>query len=195
MAEEDCFGLVKLGVLTPNKIKKEEVVFGKEERTISNDTTISQFGEENEGLPSKKPRVSAGPTPDVTLSASGDIVTSTDVPINVEVVGLHDGRCGRSYRQHAICGLLVEKGHILQIFFIPRLMVDGKCQKALACHAVKDGVVGCRVGFLRRWTVAHKEDYDGRCIKIVALHEHNPDPAVRRSSYKNCGSAKAIFID
>ena len=97
MAKEDCFRLVKLGVITPNKIKKEEVDFLKNKRTISNDATINSLGKENEGLPSKKPNVQTGPTPDVTLSSSGEIATSLDVPTNVKVVGsLHGSCCGRS---------------------------------------------------------------------------------------------------
>jgi hypothetical protein len=62
------------------------------------------------------------------------------------------GYGGRSCKEHAVCGSVLEEnmaGHLWKV----QVLVDGHEETAIACIWVTDGVDHCRVGFLMRHRV------------------------------------------
>jgi hypothetical protein len=75
------------------------------------------------------------------------------------------------------------------------ISVDGQEQSAIAVYWVTDGIDRCRVGFLRRHLVKHKEDYDGKLGQVVEIMGSSKDKAIRKKSYHYKGWATSVLIE
>jgi hypothetical protein len=73
--------------------------------------------------------------------------------------------------------------------------VNGKEETALAVFWVTDGVDRCKVGFLSRHLVKHKDHYDGKTAQIVEFLETSACPSARAKSHRNKGVARAVLLE
>jgi hypothetical protein len=74
-------------------------------------------------------------------------------------------------------------------------VVNGKEETALAVFWVTDGVDRCKVGFLSRHLVKHKDHYDGKTVQIVEFLETLACPSARAKSHRNKGVARAVLLE
>jgi hypothetical protein len=80
-------------------------------------------------------------------------------------------------------------------FRAEQIEVKGKEETALAVFWVTDGVDQCKVGFLSRHLVKHKDNYDGKTVQIVEFLETSTCPSARAKSHHNMGVARAVLLE
>mgnify|MGYP003390063798 CR=1 FL=1 len=80
-------------------------------------------------------------------------------------------------------------------FRAEQIVVNGKEETALAVFWVTDGVDRCKVGFLSRHLVKHKDHYDGKTAQIVEFLETLTCPSARAKSHCNKGVARAVLLE
>ena len=112
----------------------------------------------------------------------------------VDIVGITKPGSGRSCEEHAICGSLLKHDTLVR-FRAVQINVEGKEETALAVYWVMDGLDRCRVGFLPRHLIKHKEDYDGKLAQVVDLLEESASPSDRAKSKRNYGVCRAVIVE
>ena len=57
------------------------------------------------------------------------------------------------------------------------MMIEGVEQALMSIFGVTDGVNRCRVGFLLKQFLCHKQAYDGRLTQITQFHAKYDSPS------------------
>ena len=174
------------------KQKNEGIVSVKEakneEKNINDATIKRNFGEKvTKNVENVKNQGSNVPQDDGTVAGLGK------PKMNVEIVGLHDGRRGRSCQIHSVCGSQVRVNSILKIKLIT-ISIYGKEEEALGCFSLENGLEKCLVGFLRQHSIKHAINFKNKLVQIVEIHCDSIDKDVRKRSYSMKGSAKAVML-
>ena len=73
--------------------------------------------------------------------------------------------------------------------------MEGREETALAVYWVTDGVDRCKVGFLQRHLVRHKQHYDGKLVQVVEFLTTSESPADRAKSKHCMRICRAVLID
>jgi hypothetical protein len=115
--------------------------------------------------------------------------------IIIEIVGLNAADRGRSCEELTVCGAEVLKINSVVRFRAEQINVNGTEETALAVYWVTDGVDQCKVGFLPRHLIKHKDNYDGKTAQIVEFLETLTCPSARAKSLRNCGIARAALLE
>ena len=114
----------------------------------------------------------------------------------VDVVGINASDRGRSCSVHAVCGSQLvggKHGTILRIREVT-ISINGKDEVALAVHthSLEDEADGCRVGFLRKHLVEHKESYVNKLLQVTKIYSEESECASNRQKhYRNHGCCRA----
>ena len=111
-----------------------------------------------------------------------------------DIVGLKCSDHGRSWEEHTLCSSMLQVNSVVRIR-AEQIDVDGKEETAMACFFVADGIDCCKVGFLPRHLIKHKNDYDGKLAQIVEFLETSDSPSDRARSHRNKGIAQAVILD
>lgn len=114
--------------------------------------------------------------------------------ISVEIVGLKSSDHGRSCEAHTVCGSVLKIDSVVR-FRAEQVYINDKEETALSVYWVTDGVDRCKVGFLPRHLVKHKQDYDGKIAQIVEFLETSESPSDRAKSKRNMGVAVAALLE
>ena len=114
--------------------------------------------------------------------------------IVVDVYGLKEGSRGRSCECHDVCGSVVEIDTCLR-FLAVQIMANNKEETAIAAYWVTDGVDRCRVGFLPRYCVKHKADFDGKLAQVTKLLWNSSNKETKSKSHRNCGVITTALIE
>ena len=112
--------------------------------------------------------------------------------ITVDVVGIQAGDRGRSCEHHDVCGSVLQVDSLVR-FRAVQVVVKGKEETALAVHWATDGIDRCRVGFLPRHLVKHRQDCNGKLAQIVEFLDESDSSSERAKSHRNKGIAKAVL--
>ena len=115
--------------------------------------------------------------------------------IIIEIVGLNAADHGRSCKEHTVCGAEALKIDSVVRFRAEQINVNGTEETALAAYWVTDGVDCCKVGFLPRHLIKHKDNYDGKTAQIVEFLDTSTCPSARAKSLRNCGIARAAILE
>ena len=115
--------------------------------------------------------------------------------IIVEIVGLNASDRGRSCKEHTVCGAEALKIDSVVRFRAEQIDVNGTEETAVAVYWVTDGVDQCKVGFLPRHLIKHKDNYDGKTAQIVEFLENSTCPSARAKSLRNMGIARAALLE
>jgi hypothetical protein len=113
----------------------------------------------------------------------------------IEIVGLNASDHGRSCEEHTVCGAEVLEIDAVVRFKAEQIVVNGKEETALAVFWVTDGVDRCKVGFLPRHLIKHKDNYDGKTAQIVEFLDTSACPSARAKSHRNKGVARAVLLE
>ena len=114
--------------------------------------------------------------------------------IVVDVYGLKEGSRGRSCECHDVCGSVVEIDTCLR-FLAVQIMANNKEETAIAAYWVTDGVDRCRVGFLPRYCVKHKADFDGKLAQVTKLLWNSSNKETKSKSHRNRGVITTSLIE
>jgi hypothetical protein len=115
--------------------------------------------------------------------------------ITVDIVGINASDQGRSCERHACCGCVLEKNSIVRIR-VCQIVVNEEEESALAAYWVTDGVDSCRVGFLCRQLLKHKEEYHGKIAQVVEVFDDKTkSPSDRLKAHRNKGCCRAALIE
>lgn len=115
--------------------------------------------------------------------------------ITVDIVGTAASDRGRSCTNHECCGDVLKEDVVVRIRAV-QIEVDGEEETAMSVVHVTGGVDSCRVGFLRRFMVKHKDEYDGLLCQITEiLGEKSESPSDRAKAHRNKGCCRAVLID
>ena len=112
----------------------------------------------------------------------------------VDIVGICASDRGRNCEEHAVCGSVLEIDTLVR-FRAERIVVDGAEQTALSVFWVTDGVDRCRVGFLPRHLIKHKEHYDGRLGQVIDFLTTSESPGDKAKSHRNKGVCRAVLVE
>jgi hypothetical protein len=113
-----------------------------------------------------------------------------------DIVGLKCSDRGRSCEEHTLCSSMLVQVNSVARIRAEQINVDGKEETAMACFFVADGIDCCKVGFLPRHQIKHKNDYDGKLAQIVEFLETSDSPSDRAArSHRNKGIAQAVILD
>ena len=97
--------------------------------------------------------------------------------VTVDIVGINASDHGRSCKAHKACGSLLELDCVVR-FRVVQLAMEGGEDTGIAVYHVTGGIDGCRVGFLRRHLLKHKEEYDGKLAQVTdILIEESESPS------------------
>jgi hypothetical protein len=122
---------------------------------------------------------------------------ATHLPgIVVEIWEIKKGNCGRSCKEHNVCGKVVEEETLVHLRKV-QMMVGGKEVLAIAAIWVTDKVDCCHVSFLGHHLVVHVNHYDGglvQVMKVLSLDPGHCDLAERCLYHKNHGCALTIIV-
>ena len=113
----------------------------------------------------------------------------------VDVVGIESSNRGRKCEEHDPCGVVVQKDTLLR-FRAVQIDEDGMETTALAAYWVTDGVDRCRVGFLRRHLIPHKDQYDGKLGQVVEVFNNKSEsPSDRAKHKRNMGCCRVAMVE
>ena len=122
--------------------------------------------------------------------------------IVVDIAGINDSSDGRSCEEHECCGTAVAAADVAVRFRtiqLPRETDEAnpRCEAtAIAVHHVTDGVDGRTIGFLRRHSLKHKDECDGRLAQITEVfNDKSESPSDRAKHHRNCGCCSAVLIE
>ena len=115
------------------------------------------------------------------------------VGISVDIVGLKASSNGRSCENHACCGSALKVDSLVR-FRVIQIKVSGKEETAIAVYWVSEGLDRCRVGFLPRYTVPHKKEYDGKLAQVSKFYEESSFPPHRAKSQRGKGVCRATLV-
>jgi hypothetical protein len=119
------------------------------------------------------------------------------IPISglvVDIVGTEAGNRGRSCEEHDVCGSVLELDCVVR-FRALQIVVEGMEQTALAVYWVTDGIDRCRVGFLRKHLIKHKQDYDGKLGQVIEILKKSGSTGDRKKHHHYLGCVKAVIIN
>ena len=114
--------------------------------------------------------------------------------ILVDIVGINASDKGRSCEEHANCGSVLKIDTLVR-FRSVQIWCDGQEEMALAVYWVTDGIDRCRVGFLPRHLLKHKEAYNGKLAQIVEFVAESNSPADRAKSHRCYGLCRAVLVE
>ena len=122
--------------------------------------------------------------------------------VTVDIVGLEASNHGRSCEKHKVCGSVVKEDSVVR-FKVVQLARDVVNEAnpeveatAIAVYLVSGGVDTCRVGFLRRFLLKYKDEYDARLAQVTEVFSANSDSPSNRAKYhRNKGCAQAVLIE
>ena len=78
-----------------------------------------------------------------------------------------------------------------------KISINGKDETALAVytHSLENDADGCRVGFLRKHLIEHKEHYINKCAQVSRIfNEDSECPSDRMKHYRNHGCCRAVLL-
>ena len=120
----------------------------------------------------------------------------------VDVVGINASNNGRSCECHTVCGSQLKEDMVVRFKAVQleTEAADGANAPAetpaIAVYVVSGGIDGCRVGFLRRHLIKHKNEYDGRLAQITEIFsDKSESPSDRAKHHRNSGCASAVLIE
>ena len=99
----------------------------------------------------------------------------------VDVVGIEEPSRGQSCEEHATCGDIMEVDTVVRFLAIHILNYKKKEETAIVAYWVTDEVDRCRVGFLPRFCIKHKSDFDMKLAQITELLSKSPTTLTGRS--------------
>ena len=94
----------------------------------------------------------------------------------VDIVGINCGDNGHSCEEFPVCGDALRHG-LLVCLWSEQMMIEGVEQALMSIFGVTDGVNRCRVGFLLKQFLCHKQAYDGRLTEITQFHAKYDSPS------------------
>jgi hypothetical protein len=106
----------------------------------------------------------------------------------VDIVGLEKDTNGRSCNQHDICGRSVVIGDVL-VLTKTIVTIDGKAEGAVSAQQVRNGEIGCRVGFVSKAMIARA--VEGLLVQVIELYSQSQSRQDRNRSHRNGGVALA----
>ena len=112
----------------------------------------------------------------------------------VDIVGINASDKGRSCEEHANCGSVLKIDTLVR-FRSVQIWCDGQEETALAVYWVTDGIDRCRVGFLPRHLLKHKEAYNGKLAQIVEFVAESNSPADRAKLHRCYGLCRAVLVE
>ena len=121
-------------------------------------------------------------------------MTSHPTGVTIDIVGIECADRGRSCEEHAICGAVLTLDTVVRIRSV-QIEVEGKEEAALAVYWVTDGIDRCRVGFLPRHLIKHKQRYNGKLAQVVEVLALSDKKSDRERSHRNLGIARAAIIN
>ncbi len=113
--------------------------------------------------------------------------------LTVDIVGIQASSNGRCCEEHDVCGSVLTIDSLVR-FKSVQVVINGKEQTAIAVYWVTDGVDRCRVGFLPRYTVKHKELYEGKLAQVIEFLEESNFPGDRAKSHRGRGVCRAAVV-
>jgi hypothetical protein len=113
----------------------------------------------------------------------------------VDVLGIKEPGRGRSCEWHEVCGAALEIDSVVR-FRSVQIEADGKDKEeaAIAVYWISDGIDRCRVGFLGRHLIKHKEKYDGKVAQVVSFLEESENKSERTRAHYCKGIARATIV-
>ena len=115
--------------------------------------------------------------------------------ITVDVYGIAEPSRGRSCEHHEHCGSVVQIDTVLRFRAIQIINSKDEEETAMAAYWVTDGYDRCRVGFLPRYCLKHKIDFDGKLAQVSSLLSESANKAERNKSFRNRGVAVTSLIE
>ena len=118
---------------------------------------------------------------------------ANEPPLVVEICGIKEPSRGRKCEWHEVCGSVLEVDSMVTLRTV-MVNVDGNEEKAISAVWLTDGVERCRVGFLPRHLVKHKDRYEGKLCQVTSFLEMSDNSSDRRRSHRYRGIATAIVV-
>ena len=112
----------------------------------------------------------------------------------VEIVGIKASSNGRSCEEHTICGSILKHDMLLR-FRKEQILIAGKEETAVAAYWITDGVERCKVGFLPRYLLKKKDQYDGKIAQVTEFLEDSTFPHERARSHRGKGICRACLVE
>jgi hypothetical protein len=122
-------------------------------------------------------------------------MTTESEGVLVDIVGIKAHNRGRSCEEHTCCGSILELDTVVRFRSVQIVNDDGKEETALAVYWVTDAIDRCRVGFLPRHLIKHKDAYDGRTAQIVEFLAVSDSPSDKAKSSRNAGVCRAVMLE
>jgi hypothetical protein len=126
-------------------------------------------------------------------------MTTESEGVVVDIVGIEASNSGRSCEEHDCCGSVLQLDYVVRFRRVQIVGDDGKEESALAVYWVTDAIDRCRVGFLPRHLLKHKEALDGRAeyraaqiVEFLALSE---SPSDKAKSRRSAGVCRAVLLE
>ena len=85
----------------------------------------------------------------------------------VDIVGINCGDNGHSCEEFPVCGDALKHDSLVHLHQSEQMMIEGVEQAVMSVFWAMDGVDCCRVGFLPKHFLCHKQAYDGRLEQIT----------------------------
>ena len=93
------------------------------------------------------------------------------------------------------CCQLVSQFLISHFFSAFASLVDQLQEEvAIAVYWVSDGIDRCRVGFLPRHFIKHRDQFDGQLAQVVRMYADSDNRYERQLSYRNKGMCVCTII-
>ena len=115
----------------------------------------------------------------------------------VDIVGIAASDRGRSCELHEVCGSQLEAGKSVLRIREVTISRNAKDEPALAVyvHCLEDETDGCRVGFLRKHLLEHKESYVNKCVQVTKIYsEESKCASDCQKHYRNHGCCRASIL-
>ncbi len=132
----------------------------------------------------KHQAVAAAPAPNMAAgSAYAPAPSRHPSGIILDVVGTAGTDCGRSCKEHACCGDILENDILVKLLREQILVLDAiarggkmKEETAITVNWVSDGIDCCHIGFLPRAFVMQGSIWDGVLCQVVEVFQKD-DPS------------------
>ena len=137
--------------------------------------------------------------PHIAVVPSGGFKMVSLVPKGqcIDIVGIDASDRGCSCDVHSICGSQLIAGETIVRIREVKIAINGKEETALAVHthSLENDADGCRVGFLRKHLIQHKEFYINKCAQVSRIfNEDSECPSDRQKHYRNHGCCRAVLL-
>jgi hypothetical protein len=119
----------------------------------------------------------------------------SNLPRDLEIVGLHASNNGRSCCSHATCGDSVKEGDLLRLVQCV-VTVKGEVQNAIKCVHVVKGKDSCCVAYVPRLHAksANIQEHVNGFVQVVELYNNSENSMQRRKSHSNHGMASCVLV-